>query len=300
MKTSSLTRFIWLSIFAAVATIALKTAAYYLTGSVGLLSDAAESVVNFIAAIIAMVALRVAERPPDAQHTYGHTKAEYFSSISEGLFILIAAATIAYTAIIRLLHPMRIEQPIVGVVISLIASGINFIVAIILLRVGKKFRSITLEADAHHLLTDVWTSVGVVVGILIIFITNIQLFDPIIALLVAINIVISGIGILKKSALGFMDTALPDEDLAVITQILDSYCQHGITYHGLRSRESASRRFLSFHVLVPGTWSVRKGHDLLEKIEKDIRSKFDKMTITTHLEPLEDPRSKDDISIDRR
>lgn len=299
MKLNSASRFIWLSIIAAVSTIALKSAAYFLTGSVGLLSDAAESIVNLVAAVIAMVALRVAERPPDAQHTYGHTKAEYFSSISEGLFILIAAATIAYTAILRLLHPVTIEQPLLGVGISVVASLINLVVAMVLLRAGKKHRSITLEADAHHLLTDVWTSVGVVVGILIISVTNIQIFDPIIALLVALNIVFSGIRILKQSALGFMDTALADEDMVIITEILDSYCKGSIAYHGLRSRQSASRRFLSFHVLVPGHWSVRRGHDLLEKIEKDIRSKFDKMTVTTHLEPLEDPRSRDDISIDR-
>lgn len=300
MKATPASKFIWLSIFAAVVTIGLKTVAYVLTGSVGLLSDAAESIVNLVAAVIAMVALRVAERPPDAQHTYGHTKAEYFASISEGLFILIAAATIVYAAITRLFHPMRIEQPIIGVLITTVASLINFGVAMALLRASRRHRSITLEADAHHLLTDVWTSAGVIAGILIIAVTNIQLFDPIIALLVSTNIVITGIRILKQSALGFMDTALPQEDLAVITQVLGTYCKNGITYHGLRSRESASRRFLSFHILVPGSWSVRRGHDLLEKIEKDIRSKFEKITITTHLEPLEDPRSKDDISIDRK
>ncbi len=299
MKPQSLSRYIWLSIAAAIVTIVLKSIAYFLTGSVGLLSDAAESLVNLIAAVSAFVIIQIAERPPDENHAYGHTKAEYFSSIAEGAFIWIAAVVIAYTAIERLVHGASINQPIEGISVSAFASVINLAVAIVLLRAGKKHRSITLEADAHHLFADVWTSAAIIAGIIVVMITNIQIFDPIIALLVSCNIVVTGYKIIRRSALGFMDTSLPEEELVIIRSVLDRYCTHGIQYHGLRSRESASRRFLSFHLLVPGTWSVRRGHDLLETIEKDIRDKFDKVTITTHLEPLEDPRSNEDISIDR-
>jgi len=299
MRTPSLTRFAWISITAALTTIALKAVAFFWTGSVGLLSDAVESFVNLIAAVVALFALRVAERPPDKNHAYGYTKAEYFSSIAEGIFILIASASIAIAAISRLIHVSPIAQPLIGIVLSGLASLVNFVIALILLRAGKKYRSITLESDAHHLMTDVWTSVAVVVGIIVVWMTNIYILDPIIALAVAVNIIFTGVRILRESVLGFMDTAIPEKDIAEITNILTSYCTNGIVYHGLRSRESASRRFVSFHILVPGTWSVRKGHDLLERIEKEIRSKFDKMTVTTHLEPLEDPRSEQDISIDR-
>lgn len=295
----SLSRFAWLSIGAAIATIILKSAAYFVTGSVGLLSDAVESFVNLVAAILALIALTIAERPPDATHPYGHSKAEYFASISEGFFILIAAGSIGYAAITRLTHVTPIVQPGLGIMISTGASLINLIVALVLLRAGKKYRSITLTSDAHHLLTDVWTSAAVVVGIAVVAITNIQILDPIVALIVSTNIVFSGVRILKQSAFGFMDTAIIPEDMALVSKILAPYEKQGILFHGFRSRQSASRRFLTFHVLVPGTWSVRKGHDLIEKIEKDIHATFEKMTVTTHLEPKEDPRSQEDISIDR-
>jgi cation diffusion facilitator family transporter len=292
-------RFAWLSIGAAISTILLKSAAYLVTGSVGLLSDAVESFVNLIAAILALIALTIAERPPDAIHTYGHTKAEYFASISEGFFILVAAGSIGYAAISRLAHVTPIEQPGLGIAISTTASLINLVVALVLLRAGKKHRSITLTSDAHHLLTDVWTSVAVIAGIAVVAVTNIQILDPIIALLVSTNIVFSGVRILKQSAFGFMDTAIIPEDMALVSKILAPYEKQGILFHGFRSRQSASRRFLTFHVLVPGMWTVRKGHNVVEKIESDIRSKFEKMTVTTHLEPKEDPRSQQDISIDR-
>jgi cation diffusion facilitator family transporter len=300
MSSVSLTRYAWLSVGAAIATISLKAIAYFLTGSVGLLSDAVESFVNLISAIVALFALRVAERPPDSRHFYGHTKAEYFSSVAEGIFIFIAAISIAYAALQRLTHLTPITQPFIGVVVSGIASLINFVVALLLLSAGKKNRSITLEADAHHLLTDVWTSVAVVVGIIVVGITHIVVLDPVIALAVAANICFTAFRILKESAMGFMDTAIPEEETEGVTRILDKYCKNGIKYHGLRSRQSGSRRFITFHVLVPGSWSVRRGHDLLEQMEEEIRSKFDKMTVTTHLEPLEDPRSSEDISIDRQ
>lgn len=294
-----ITHFAWLSIAAALITIVLKAVAYQITGSVGLLSDALESVVNLVAAIAALSVLHIAQRPPDEDHAYGHTKAEYFSSIFEGILILVAAIGIAITAINRFIHPREIEQVFMGLGVSLLAAGINFIVAKKLFAGGKKFRSITLEADAHHLMTDVWTTLGVVIGVGIVGITHLQFLDPLIAVVVAFQIVITGISLIRRSALGFMDTVILPEDLKIIESILQKYCTNEISYHGLRSRQSASRRFVSFHVLVPGSWTVQRGHNLLEKIESDIHKKLDKMTLFTHLEPIDDPRSMDDEGIDR-
>lgn len=300
MKQKSLTSFIWLSVLAAIVTISLKTAAYFITGSVGLLSDALESVINLVAAISALYFLRLAEKPPDDDHVYGHTKAEYFSSIIEACLIIFAAISIGYTAIDRIIHPKQLDMIFFGLVISTVASVINLIVALILLRVGKKHNSITLQADGHHLLTDVWTSVGVIIGIALVSITNFQMLDPIVALVVAGNIIFTGYSILKQSALGLMDTSLPKEDLEKIREVLKSFNNQGITYHGLRSRQSATRSFMSVHILVPGNWTVQKGHDVLEEIEKNIRKQFPYLTVFTHLEPAEDPKSMDDISLDRK
>ncbi|MDO8552822.1 MAG: cation diffusion facilitator family transporter [bacterium] len=300
MNRNSLTRFAWLSIAGAVVTIALKTAAYYLTGSVGLLSDALESVVNLVAAVIALIALTIALKPPDEEHSYGHSKAEYFSSIIEGTLIIVAAAVIGYAAIERLLNPRLIEQANIGLIVATIASVINFFIARQLLSAGKKYNSITLEADAHHLFTDVWTSVGVIVGVGIVAITGISVLDPIIALLVAINIVYTGYQLIKRSALGFMDTAIPQDERGKIHLVLEKHTGETIKYHGLLTRQSGARRFVSFHLLVPGAWSVQKGHDLAEVIEKDIRDAIAGVTVLIHLEPIGDKKSYEDISIDRQ
>jgi cation diffusion facilitator family transporter len=299
MKNPSLTKFAWLSIFTAIATISLKTIAYLLTGSVGLLSDAIESLVNLAAAIIALLILRIAEQPPDKEHRYGHSKAEYFASITEGLFIFIAAITIIFSAINRVIHPKIIEQAMLGLGISLIASIINYIVSLKLIKVGKKNHSITLEADGHHLMTDVITSVGVIVAVFLIAITGWQILDPLIAILVAVNIVFTGFRLMKRSILGLLDTSISRDELDIVRSVFKKYERQGLKFHGLRTRESAQRRFVDFHVLVPGSWSVRRGHDLLEEIEKDIRQQIEKVTISTHLEPIEDPRSLEDISIER-
>lgn len=299
MKKSSLTRFAWLSIFTAVVTISLKSAAYFLTGSVGLLSDALESLVNLAAAVIALTMLKVAEQPPDEQHRYGHSKAEYFASIMEGLFIFVAAVAIIVSAINRIIHPRIIEQAFLGLGISIIASVINYIVSKKLLRVGKKHHSITLEADGHHLMTDVITSIGVIVAIFLVAVTGWQILDPIVAILVAFNIIFTGFSLIKRSVLGLLDSSIPKEELDIINNIFKSYERKGLKFHGLRTRQSAQRRFVDFHVLTPGDWSVRKGHDVLEDIEKDIRGSIEKVTISTHLEPVEDPRSHEDISIER-
>lgn len=298
-QKNKLTRFAWLSVAAALATIVLKSAAYFLTGSVGLLSDALESGVNLVAALVALVALTVAALPPDEEHAYGHFKAEYFSSGVEGGLILVAAVTIVITAVNRLLHPQPLEQLNVGLVVSAVAAALNFAVARVLLRASQQYQSVALEADAHHLLTDVWTSAGVVLGVGAVALTNWQPLDAIIAVLVGIQIMVSGWRMLRKAALGLMDTALPAEEVGKITAVLDHYCQNGVTYHALRTRQSGRQRFVSCHIQVPGAWTVLRGHTLLEEIERDIRATLERVTIFTHLEPREDPASWHDMLLNR-
>ncbi len=294
---SSLTRFAWLSIAAAILTISLKAIAYLLTGSVGLLSDAMESFVNLVGALMALAMLTIAARPADEDHAYGHSKAEYFSSGVEGTLILLAAVSIAATAIPRLIHPRPLEQVGLGLGVSVAASLVNLFVARVLLRAGKQHHSITLEANAHHLMTDVWTSVGVLVGVGAVALTGLVRLDPVVACLVAANIVWSGVGIVRKSVSGLMDTALPIEDQKRIQKILEPYVQSGIQYHALRTRQSGARQFVSFHVLVPGLWAVQRGHQLLENIETDIRRTLPSAIVFTHLESLNDPASGDDMSL---
>ena len=296
----NLTRFAWLSIGTAVLTISLKAVAYLLTGSVGLLSDALESGVNLVAAIMALVALTIAAQPPDDQHAYGHAKAEYFSSGAEGTMILFAAVMIAATAVPRLLAPQPLEKVGLGLVVSVTAGLLNLGTALILVRAGKTHNSITLTADAHHLLSDVWTSVGVVVGVGAVALTGWEILDPIIALVVAVQILYSGVKLVRKSMSGLMDTALPAEELAAVTAVLDTYCQEKqIEYHALRTRQSASQRFLSVHVQVPGDWTVQQGHTLVEELERDLRQALRPLSILTHLEPIEDPASWEDIALNR-
>lgn len=288
-----------LSIGAALLTIALKFGAYLLTGSVGLLSDALESLVNLVAALVALWALTFAARPPDAEHTFGHNKAEYFSSALEGTLILVAAASIAVAAWGRLLDPQPIEQVGVALLLSLVATAINGSVAMILLRAGRRLRSVTLRADAHHLFTDVWTSAGVVLGILVVKLTGWLVLDPIIALIVAANIVWAGFRLLHETGLGLLDTALPENEQQLITNILNSYEHQDIQFHAIRTRTAGTRRFVSFHVLVPGEWTVQRGHDLCEEIEIAISKTLPATHVTTHLEPLEDPLSWADQELDR-
>ena len=296
----NLTRYAWLSIFAAVVTISLKVSAYYLTGSVGLLSDALESVVNLVAAIAALLALIVASREVDEEHAYGHTKVEYFSSAFEGLLILAAAVVIIVSAAPRLLHPVALSDVGWGLAVSVSASLVNLLVAWQLFRAGKEYRSITLEADAHHLMTDVWTSVGVLVGVAAVAITGWNRLDPIIAIAVALNIVWTGIKLLRRSMLGLMDTALSPEDRAEITAILSRYERtYGVQAHALRTRQAGTRRFVSVHILVPGAWSVDRGHQLVEEIESALRSALPMTTVFTHLESLDDPASWQDTGLDR-
>ncbi len=299
MHRSRLTRFAWLSIAAALVTIALKTVAWRITGSVGLLSDAIESVVNLIGGFMALAMLTVAARPADDDHAYGHSKAEYFSSGVEGGLILVAAVSIAIAAGRRLLAPTPLEAVGMGLLVSVVASLVNLIVALLILRAGRQHNSITLEANAHHLLTDVWTSIGVVAGVGLVALTKWNWLDPVVALIVAANIVWTGVGIVRRSIAGLMDMALSAEDLAVVRQVLKPYEQTGIQFHALRSRQSGAKKFVSLHVLVPGDWTVQRGHELLDKIEAAIRLALPEAVVFTHLESLDDPASWDDETFER-
>jgi cation diffusion facilitator family transporter len=299
LNRSSLTRFAWLSIAAAITTICLKTGAYLLTHSVGLLSDALESVVNLLGAMMALWMLSVAARPADEGHMFGHSKAEYFASAVEGFLILIAAGSIAYTAIERLIHPQALEKVGWGLAVSVSASVINFVVARVLMKAGKKYNSITLEADSAHLMTDVWTSVGVILAVLVVSISKWMIIDPLIALAVAANIVWTGVHLVAKSVSGLMDSSLSPGDSKEIEKILDTYREKGIQFHALRTRQSAARRFISVHILVPGEMSVHKAHHIADELEIKILGLFSDAAVFTHLEPVEDKISSLDIQLDR-
>ncbi len=295
----SLGRFAWLSIAAAVATIALKAAAWRLTGSVGLLSDAMESLVNLVAAIMTLLMLNVAARPPDEDHAFGHGKAEYFASGAEGALILLAAAGIGWTAVGRLLSPQPLEQVGLGVVVSCAASLVNLLVSRVLMAAGRRYHSIALEADAHHLMTDVWTSAGVLAAIGLVAATGWTILDPLIALAVAAQIVWTGVQLLRRSALGLLDTALAPAEQALVRAVLARHEGPEVRFHAVRTRMAGARRFVSMHVLVPGGWTVQRGHDLLEAIEAEVRAALPHATVFTHLEALEDPASFQDEGLDR-
>lgn len=292
-------RLLWLSIAAAATTISLKTVAWLLTDSVGLLSDAAEGMVNFVAALAALGALHWATKPADEQHAYGHAKAEYLSVGFEGAMILLAAVTIAVSATDRLLDP----QPLSGLGIGLAVAGgaalINLAVGLALVSAGREHGSITLEADGKHLLTDVWTSVGVVVGVALVAITGWERLDPIVALAVAANIILTGARLLRSSAGGLMDHALEEAAQDDIEQALVSFRPRGAQFHAIRTRRAGRRAFISLHVLVPGDWTVQHGHDLAEEVEAALRDRLPQATVFTHVEPVEDPRSFEDTGLDR-
>ena len=288
---AKLTTFAWLSIAAAVATIALKFSAYLVTGSVGLLSDAAESIVNLVAAFVALLALHVAGQPADEDHHFGHSKAEYFSAVVEGLMIFVAAVFILISAVQRFLTPQPLDNVGVGLAISVVASVINGSVALILLRAGRQHRSIALVADGRHLLTDVWTSVGVVIGVLLVALTGWNRLDAVIAFAVGCNIIWTGWHLIRGSVDGLMDKSIDAERNAQIRSVLDRHAGPEVSYHELRTREAGHRIFASVHVLVPGGWSVRAGHDLVEEIESDLRTSLPELDVTVHLESREDPRA---------
>jgi len=294
-----LTRFAWLSIAAAIVTISLKAGAWRMTGSVGLLSDAMESVVNLVAALVTLWALTVSARPADEEHTYGYSKAEYFASAAEGLLILLAAVGIGWTAVERLVTPRPVEQAGLGLLVSTVASAVNLGVSRALFRASRTHNSIALEADARHLLTDVWTSAGVIAGVGIVALTGWQRLDPILALAVAANIVRSGFQLVRRSLLALIDAALPPDELRALHAVLERHVSDSVRFHAIRTRQAGARRFVSMHLLVPGRWSVRRGHDLAEKIEDEVRAVLPNASTDIHIEPLEDPASYQDQNLDR-
>ncbi len=280
-----LTRFAWLSIAAALVTIGLKVLAYLLTGSVGLLSDAAESGVNLVAAIVALVALNVAARPADANHHYGHGKAEYFSAGAEGLMIFVAAAVILVTAVQRFLHPVALESVGIGLAVSTLASVVNGAVAVVLLRAGRTYRSPTLVADGRHLITDVWTSAGVLVGVGLVAVTGWERLDPIVAAAVGVNILVTGARLVAGSAVSLLDAALPQEDLDRLDAVLDRWRSDQVGFSDLRTRESGRHRFVSVTLTVPGEWSVDRAHELCHEVSGAVEAELPGTEVHTHLAP---------------
>jgi cation diffusion facilitator family transporter len=297
---TTLERYAWMSIAAALATIALKMFAWWLTGSVGLLSDALESFVNLAAALLALWMLRVAASPPDEEHQYGHSKAEYFSAGMEGALIVLAAAGIFATALPRLFDPQPLEMPGLGLGLSALATAINLGAALVLIRAGHRFHSITLEADGKHLMTDVWTSLGVIAGVGLVFATGWLRLDPLIALAVAVHIIWTGVGLVRRSVSGLLDAAISREDQKEVTKLFSEYSRrYGVSFHALRTRQAGARRFVSFHLLVPDAWSVAQAHRLSEEIEARMRDMVPHASVFTHIEPISDPASYDDQGLDR-
>jgi cation diffusion facilitator family transporter len=294
-----LTRFAWLSVGAAVFTFFLKLTAWQLTGSVSMLSDALETLANLAAAFMTLASLVVAARPADEGHAYGHSKAEYFASAAEGVFILIAAAGIGWAAVDRFLHPQELRGIRAGLAVSAGASLINFAVARTLLRQARKHRSPSLEADAKHLMTDVWTTAVTMAAVAVTALSGKQWIDPVFGLLLAGHIVATGIRLVHQSALGLMDTALPDKELNAIRNVLSSLAAEGLQYHALRTRQAGTRCFMSLHLLVPGSWSVTRAHDRAEALELTLRAAVPQLNVLTHIEPLDDPLSMKDARLDR-
>jgi cation diffusion facilitator family transporter len=295
-----LERYAWLSVGAALATIALKTAAWAVTDSVGLLSDALESLINLAAALLALSMLRLAARPPDEAHPYGRYKAEYFASGIEGALIVLAAASIAYAAVPRLFDPRPIAAPWLGIAINAAASGINLGCGLLLVSAGKRLHSIALEADGHHLMSDVWTSAGVVAGVALVALTGWAVLDPLVALAVALHIVWTGFALMRRSFSGLMDAAIPETERAAIEKIFAEYRRrYGVEFHALLTRQAGARRFVSFHLLVPDAWTVAHAHRLSEEIEERIRSLVPNAITLTHIEPISQPASYDDMRLER-
>jgi cation diffusion facilitator family transporter len=296
----ALERYAWLSVAAALATIALKTLAWWLTGSVGLLSDALESVVNLAAAVLALSMLRLAAAPPDENYPYGFSKAEYFSAGSEGALIVIAAGGIIWAAVPRLVTPQPLDMAMAGLALTVVATAINLVVATILLRAGRAQHSITLEADGRHLMTDVWTSAGVLVGVALVVVTGWLRLDPLIALGVSVHILWTGFGLMRRSVRGLLDPAISSEDQSEVTKLFQEYSRrYGVSFHALRTRQAGARRFVTFHLLVPDAWTVAQAHRLSEEIEARMRSMVPNAAVFTHIEPISDPASYDDQDLDR-
>jgi cation diffusion facilitator family transporter len=299
MAQAGARKFALLSIAAALSTIGLKALAWWLTGSVGLLSDALEATVNLAGATVTLAMLTIAALPPDDEHAYGYGKAEYFASGLEGTLILIAAVLIAYTAVERLITPQPIAHAGTGLVISAVASLINFLVSRSLSKAGRRYRSVALEADAQHLMTDVWTSAGVIAGVAAVAVTGWERLDPLIALAVAVHIVWTGVRLMRRSAQGLLDHALPADELLTLERVLERYRAQGLDFHALRTRQAGARSFVSLHVLVPADWTVAQGHDMAHQVEDAIRAALPDASVLTHVEPIGYPESYRDMDLDR-
>lgn len=295
-----LTRYAWLSAATAVLVLGLKLGAWRLTGSVGLLSDALETCTNLGGALMALLMLRLAAQPPDDEHAYGHSKAEYFSSGFEGMLIFVAALLIVVEAVPRLWAPQPLQQADVGLGVAALATALNFGVARLLARAGRRYHSVSLDADARHLMTDVWTTLGVIVGLGLALLTGWVWLDPLVALAVAANVLWEGYRLVGEAAAGLMDAAWPEEEQAILRAVLDEFRRDGVDFHAVRTRRSAARRFVDFHVLVPGAWTVKEGHDLVERLEHRLDERLPRVTTFTHLEPSDDPCSYGDEGLDRR
>lgn len=293
-----LRKYAWLSIATALVTMLLKSGAWAITGSMGLLADAAESLVNLVAAVAALVAVTIAAMPADENHHFGHSKAEYFSAALEGILVVVAAGSIIYLAVDRLLNPRPLDSLGLGLALSIVSALFNGVVGQVLIRVGRRHRSVALRADGTHLMADVYTSAGVVVGLALVWATGWEWLDPVIAILVGVHILVAGYRLISESTGGLMDASLSPEDNARIQEILDAHTEKGrIEFHSVRTRESAARQFMEMHMLVPGDWTVRRGHDVMEDLIDRINAEFPAMRVTGHLEPISDPRSYEDMHL---
>lgn len=298
--SASLQRYAWMSVAAALATIGLKTWAWQVTGSVGMLSDALESLINLAAALLALSMLRLAASPPDAAHPYGRFKAEYFASGIEGALIVFAAVSIAYAALPRLADPQPIAAPLLGIAISTLASGINLACGLLLISAGKRLHSIALEADGHHLMTDVWTSAGIIAGVALVAATGWHVLDALIALAVAVHIVFTGFMLMNRSFAGLLDAAIPESERVEVEKIFAEYRKrYGVEFHALLTRQAGARRFISFHLLVPDAWPVDRAHQLSEEVESRIRALVPNAILLSHIEPISQPASYDDVKLER-
>jgi len=295
-----LQRYAWMSVAAALATIGLKTWAWQVTGSVGMLSDALESLINLAAALLALSMLRLAASPPDAAHPYGRFKAEYFASGMEGALIVFAAIAIAYEAVPRLSDPQPIAAPLLGIAISAVASAVNLGCGLLLISAGKRLHSIALEADGHHLMSDVWTSAAIIAGVALVAATGWHILDPLIAIGVAVHIVFTGFMLMSRSFAGLLDAAIPEAERAEIEKIFAEYRKrYGVEFHALLTRQAGARRFISFHLLVPDAWPVDRAHQLSEEVEERIRELVPNAITLSHIEPISQPASYDDIKLER-
>jgi cation diffusion facilitator family transporter len=291
---SHVRRPILLSLAAAIVTLGLKTFAYLITGSVGLLADAAESVVNLLGAGTAYLSLLYAARPVDATHAYGHEKIEYFSSGLEGVLIAVASFSIGWLAVRRLIEPQVLESLGPGLAITLAATAVNGVVAVVLLRAGRRHQSIVLEADGQHLLADVWTSGAVLAGLGLVWLTGIKALDPIVALAVAVNILRTAVGLVLRSFNGLMDHALPEAEQDAVRAAVAGQLSPGMDFHALRTRRAGTRRFADFHLLVPGSMTVREAHHRTGMVEEAVRRALPGLEVTVHIEPIEEPEAHAD------